>query len=100
MEYTSKYEGEVQTLTLCRDPFHGGLGLYLDQDGETWDVRGVFGTTQPHPTVVAARKDEMHPYFSDTSGDSYHFVQQTWLPYYVVVVDESGKIVKDYRMEG
>ena len=56
------------------------LGPATDVNGQTWDVRAVSGNF-----VSAVPMQELHPYYTDTSGNSYGLVMQTWDVYRVVV---------------
>lgn len=82
--YTSSHPCEIQgTITFHKSPH---LGPNTDVEGNGWDVRSIRGDT-----VNAVPKEQLHNYYSDTSGDhSSYFdvgtsgpgtVTQTWKPY-------------------
>lgn len=62
-----------------------GLGRVEDVDGETWDIACIYGN-EDKTIVNACKYSLLHPYYKDTSGDSFGFVEQTWEPYEVVIV--------------
>ena len=72
-------QGEIKTK---RPIYMSGLGVYTDVDGKKWDVRGIFGTI-----VQAKPLDQLHSYYTDTSGRSFGLVSETWKPYRNVVVE-------------
>lgn len=78
---TTPYKGQVKTLRLKLDPRRHGTGRYQDVDGKWWDVRGY-----ANDYVNACPCDEVHPFYSDTSGAQYGFVSQSWPPYRIEVV--------------
>lgn len=61
-----------------------GLGILTDIHGKRWDIHGIIGRY-----VQACPENQLHPYFTDTSGFSNHgLVSQTWEPYLIEVVKE------------
>lgn len=64
-----------------------GLGVHTDIHGRRWDIRAIVGQT-----VCAVPMDQLHPYYSDTSGRTgFGFVSQKWRPYAVEIVGEDGQ---------
>jgi hypothetical protein len=63
------------------------LGSVTDVDGVRWDVRGIFGIGGKQ-VVQAIKACQLHPSYTDTSGQFYGFVQQSWKPYDVEVVTD------------
>lgn len=59
------------------------LGNITDIEGKRWNIAGIIGKT-----VQACPIDNLHQYFTDTSGTSYGLVSQSWLPYTYEVVNE------------
>lgn len=57
------------------------LGLLTDADGKRWHVEAIFGSV-----ICAVPYNEVHPYFTDTSGAPFDWVSQTWEPYQTEVV--------------
>lgn len=57
------------------------LGVHVDIDGNKWDIKGIFGNAY----VWACPLNELHPYYSDTSGQSFGLVQQSWKPYGLLI---------------
>lgn len=57
------------------------LGHVTDINGNRWHVEAIIGNQ-----VCAVPMAQLHPYFTDTSGDSFGFVSQRWEPYQVEVV--------------
>lgn len=62
------------------------LGKVTDIYGNTWDIRSIF---RSH--VNACLVKDLHPYFALTASDNFSFVSQTWYPYTVKVVKNSGQ---------
>ena len=58
-----------------------GLGFHRDINGKRWHIGAIVGKS-----VCAVPADEVHPYYSDTTGRSFGLVQQTWKPYTYEVV--------------
>lgn len=58
------------------------LGPMTDAEGRRWDVCAVIGDV-----VCAVPIEELHPYYTDTSGAQFGFVSQTWEPYQTEIVD-------------
>lgn len=85
------------TLHLTRDPFRHGLGLYVDTEGNTWDVVGLIGGKEPY---IQARLVSSHPgYYSTGMGGGFSSptasggngqgeLLHTWKPYYYEVGDQ------------
>jgi len=57
------------------------LGRVTDVFGKRWDVKAIIGDT-----VCACLMSQLHPYYYDTSGQSYGCVSQKWKPYKYEVV--------------
>lgn len=70
-------------------PIHQ-LGFLTDIHGNKWDIHGIIGNY-----VQACPKDQLHPYYTDTSGQGFGLVQQTWQPYGIKIVRDDDKY-KDY----
>ena len=62
------------------------LGPAIDVHGKVWDIRGLF-YLQGGNYVWACPKNEVHPYYYDTSGSNHGVVSQKWDPYEVEVVN-------------
>lgn len=80
--WTTPHKGPVTELRLTRDPHRGGLGIYLDENGDRWDVHGLLGGRR----VWARRCSDAPSYYSTAIGsttDGFH----TWIPYDVTVVE-------------
>lgn len=75
----SKFAG---TITLTKSP--SGLGPITDVNGNRWDINGIIGDY-----VQACPLNELHSYFTDTSGfGTDGMVSQTWKPYKLEIVKE------------
>jgi len=62
-------------------------GNITDVDGNEWNVHSLMG--DEHVTFVSAVPiGGLHPFYQDTSGQSYGYVSQTWEPYQVMVKPE------------
>jgi len=73
----SEIEGTIKVYHAPR-----GLGILTDIDGKRWDIRGIIGRY-----VQAVPENELHPYYTDTSGcTNFGLVSQTWKPYLIEVV--------------
>ena len=86
LSYRTKYEGEVETLELTRDPFKYGLGYYDDIHGVTWDVVCLIGgnyTKTGKPYINARPVTNSKYYSTATNGSSCG--SHRWKPYYYVV---------------
>jgi len=59
------------------------LGREVDVDGNEWDIGAIICGT-----VCAVPLNQLHPYYSDTSGQSFGFVSQSWPPYTFEVVKD------------
>jgi len=90
MFWTKPHKGPVQTLRLTHSPHRRGLGVYEDEDGVRWDVRGIRGEH------VNARRIADAPGFYSTAGSVDNSTTGTgsmpnpiheWLPYRVEVVE-------------
>ena len=68
-------------LKLTRDPFWYGLGIYEDEHGNSWDVRGVIGCGKPR--YVQARLVAAHPNYYGTHLGSSSNGCHCWEPYTV-----------------
>ena len=93
LSWRSKYEGEVKTLQLKKDPLRHGLGHYEDIEGNVWDVHCVIGATYSADgkPYINARLVTNCPYYSTaTNGHSNGF--HTWLPYHYEVVNETVEV--------
>lgn len=63
--------------------FPSRLGIYKDVEGKEWHVNGII---RDH--VCAVPLDELHPYYTDTSGrGGYDVVSQTWESYKIEVAE-------------
>jgi len=62
-----------------------GLGVVTDVEGNKWDI-GAFGGNSKKKWASACPLNQLHPYFSDTSGRSYRTVFQKWKAYEVKIV--------------
>lgn len=62
-----------------------GLGPFTDANGMKWDIHGIFGYNKEQ-WVQACPLSNLHPYYYNTSNQSYGFVQQTWEPYRVEII--------------
>jgi hypothetical protein len=84
-----RYAAPVGTIRV-RKPIRS-LGPITDIDGNEWDIQAVSGGG-----VAACPRCELHPYFTDTSGQSFGggtigsgLISQEWKPYRVEVVEET-----------
>ena len=60
-----------------------GLGHVTDIHGVRWDIHGIIGKV-----VQACRMDDLHSYYTDTSGtNNYGLVQQSWKPYNIEIIE-------------
>ena len=83
MSYTqkSKLKGTIK-FSKDRDPMYFGLGIYTDIHGQKWDIKAIM-----RGYVCAVKKENLHPYYNDTSDfRTYGMVRQTWEPYQVEIV--------------
>jgi len=90
--YSSHSPCEIQGTIWVNDPVYY-LGPLTDVDGKKWDVHGIIGNY-----VQAVPMNELHSYFTDTSGfNSYGLVQQTWKPYLIKVkgVDDQEETTEE-----
>lgn len=55
-----------------------GIGIFIDVNGKEWDVKANFGNW-----ICAKPLNELHPYYTDTSGRDFGLVSEKWLPYLV-----------------
>ena len=76
--YSTEFKGEVQTITLKRDPFYYGLGIYTDTSDTKWDVHAVIGGEKPY---VQARRIDGHAIHSTATDATWSSC--AWDPYYV-----------------
>ena len=73
------------TIILREKPMH--LGPITDVRGNVWDIKGIFDMKNGL-WVQACPRNELHPYYYDTSGtNSWGLVSQTWKPYKVKIYD-------------
>jgi|TARA_Y100000310_G_scaffold342450_1_gene445763 hypothetical protein len=82
LSYTSPCE--IQGVIKVFKPIWN-LGDVTDVDGNEWNVRGIINNEKGY-FVQAVSKNQLHPYFCDTSGGDYMSVNQTWKPYKVEVI--------------
>ena len=89
---TSSSPCEIQGTIQLRNKITG-LGPVTDIRGVRWDIHGIIGNY-----VQACKMDDLHSYYTDTSGASFGgfgtdsesgFVQQTWKPYNVEVIKDA-----------
>lgn len=65
------------------------LGLYTDADGKGWDINGIyFNPGCKDSWVQACPKCNLHPYYTDTSTNTYGLVSQRWEPYLLEEINE------------
>ena len=83
LSYFDKYEGEVKTLILKKNPLYYGLGNYEDINGIVWDVMCVFGAgvCGGDKPVINARPVTDIPYYSTATYANRNGLHE-WLPYY------------------
>ena len=87
ISWRSKYDGEIETLKLKKEPL--GLGYYEDVDGKLWDVVSIVGadyTTLKRP-YINARPVDNSPYYS-TATYGHSCGSHSWKPYYFEVIKE------------
>jgi len=83
LNYFQKFDGEVKTLQLKKNPLYFGTGWYEDINGVKWDIRCVIGGDKPY--VTARLVDNNNPYYSTSSdGNSYGF--HRWNPYFFEII--------------
>lgn len=58
-----------------------GLGRIKDVEGKYWDIHAII-----RDYVCAVPLEELHPFYTDTSGSTFGFVSQSWKPYLVEVI--------------
>jgi len=93
ISYFSKYEGEVKTLILKKNPLYYGLGNYTDINGIVWDVMCVFGAgvfNDCNKPVINARPVTDIPYYSTATNANSYGIHE-WLPYYFEVQEIGAK---------
>ena len=85
LSYTSPTElkGKIEmAYPIC------SLGYHTDIHGNRWDIKmAVYNKDKNYVAAVIA--EELHPYYSDTSGTNYGFVTQVWEPYEVIYESNS-----------
>ena len=74
---------KIQGVIIVKQPIQS-LGYHTDIHGIIWDIHAIYGTNDGI-IVNAVPQCELHPYFKETTSDSYGFVSQTWKPYKVEV---------------
>lgn len=78
----SKLQGEIYITELQRKTLR--LGPLTDCEGNPWDIHAYY-TTDEATIACACPMSQLHPYYYDTSGQSWGLVSQTWKPYKLVV---------------
>ena len=85
------------TIRLKKMP--SALGIYKDLDGVAWDFYGIFNGPKYGPWVQAKKMNELHPYFTDTSGRGYSdttgngpfdstLITERFMPYKIEIVED------------
>ena len=72
----AEVKGTIQVS--CRP---NGLGPLTDVKGRRWNIGAIV-----NDYVCACPENELHPYYTDTSGAAFGLVQQRWNPYRIEVV--------------
>jgi len=81
MNITSFRESTIKGTIELDKPIRG-LGRVTDVYGKQWDVNAIF-----LDYVAACPVNQLHPYFSDTSGRHYNgLISQVWEPYTINVI--------------
>ncbi|MFW5847810.1 MAG: hypothetical protein ACOCVF_02740 [bacterium] len=82
LNYFTKYEGNVKTLTFKKEdsPLKYGLGHYIDVNNIKWDVNCIIGNK-----IYARTVNNTDPYYL-TQSDTNISGSRTWLPYNVKLI--------------
>jgi hypothetical protein len=83
LSYTEKADGFIGTIKTRKQIT--GLGRIKDIFGQIWDINMAVLNNGIN-WVCACPIENLHPYYSSTSGASYGWISQHWNPYLVEVM--------------
>lgn len=85
---TTPHKGPIKSIVV-KYPV-SRLGNIVDVYGNEWNINGIHNI-DGKPSVWACPVNELHKYYTDTSGSSYggQIISQKWEPYFVEIVDET-----------